>query len=454
MPSSSYVGLSPLRVERARFKIIMSLALPIIGGMGSQTLLNLVDTFMVSRLGKDAVAAVGMASFVNFLLIAFIIGMSSGVQAMASRRKGEGRDSETAIPLNGSLLMVLGMSIPLTLVLVLAAPIIIAQLNRDPKVIEIASPYLQVRLIGMLAVGCNYSFRGYWNGVSMSRLYLRTLLVMHVSNVVLSYMLIFGVLGAPELGATGAAAGTTISTYIGTIYYFLLARRYASHAGFLRGLPGMDIIKSMLRLSIPSGLQQLFFAAGFTVLFTIIGIVGTTELAAASVLVNVGMAAILPGLGLGLAAASLVGQALGRSDPRDAQAWGWDVTRVAMLIVLVVGLLMLLFPTAILGLFFADEPAALAVAALPLRLVGATIILDIPGLVLLNAVIGAGATRLAMLVSVLAQWAVFLPAAYLVGPVLGFGLLGIWITQIVYRVGQSAVFVAIWRSQRWANINV
>lgn len=435
-------------------KPIMSLALPIIGGMLSQILLNLVDTYMVSQLGKDAVAGVGLSSFVNFLCTAFITGMSAGVQAMAARRKGEGRDSETAIPLNGGLVVVVCLSIPLTILLILAAPAIISVMNKDPKVVAVAVPYLQVRLIGMVAMGANFAFRGYWNGVNLSQWYLRTLIVMHVSNVLVSYVLIFGVFGAPELGATGAGLGTTIATFLGTFYYFYLGYDHAREAGFLRGLPSMDTIKAMLRLSVPSGIQQLFFAAGFTALFIIVGMVGTNELAAANVLVNIVMIAVLPGLGMGIASASLVGQALGRNDPDDALAWGWDVSRVAIMIALVVGLPMLIVPDLLLQPFFKGEPQALEVARLPLRLVGATITFDVLGMVLLNSLNGAGATRMSMLVSIIAQWAVFLPAAYIVGPVLGFGLAGIWSAQIVYRTGQSAVLVGLWRSRMWVHIKV
>ena len=454
MTASETFGLGPLKLERARFRQIMALALPIIGGMGSQTILNLVDTFMVSQLGKDAIAAVGLGSFANFLAVSFITGLSAGVQAMASRRKGEGKDNETAVPLNGGLLIVLALAVPLSAILIFQADNIFSALNDDPNVVGIGAAYLQVRLMGMTAVGCNFSFRGFWNGISLSRLYMRTLLLMHVSNVVISYVLIFGKFGAPEMGATGAAAGTAISTYLGTIYYFYLGRRYASEAGFLRGLPSWATIKTMLRLSVPSGVQQLFFAAGFTVLFTIIGMVGTNELAAANILVNIVMIAILPGLGLGLAAASLVGQALGRQDVDDASRWGWDVSRVTMTIGLIIGLPMVAVPEVLLGVFLDSSPEALELAILPLRLVGATIVIDVMGLVLLNAIIGAGATRIAMIVSITAQWMLFLPAAYLVGPVLGFGLLGIWIAQICYRCGLALVIAGLWRSRRWADVKM
>lgn len=450
----SMVGWGPLAVERGRLKQIMAIALPIIGGMGSQILLNLVDTFMVSQLGKEAVAAVGLASFMNFLFIAFITGMSTGVQAMASRRKGEGRDCETAVPLNGGLLVVACLAIPMSVLLVVATPSIFSLVNKDAAVVAIGIPYLQVRLIAMIAVGSNFAFRGYWNGVSLSHLYLRTLLVMHVSNVIISYVLIFGKFGFPEMGATGAATGTTIATFIGTAYYVQLGFKHAKSGGFLRGLPSWTTIATMLRLAIPSGVQQLFFAAGFTVLFAIIGIVGTNELAAANVLVNIVMAAILPGLGLGLAAASLVGQALGRKDPDEALRWGWDVGRIAMMLAAVLGLVMLALPEQLLYAFLHTSPEALEVGVMPLRLVGATIAFDVFGLVLLNALNGAGATRISMVVSVIAQWVFFLPAAYLVGPVLGHGLLGIYAAQVTYRVAQTVVFVFVWRSRSWATIEV
>ncbi len=460
VPASSTLGRGPLRIERSRLQTIMALALPIIGGMGSQNLLNLIDTFMVSRLGGPSIAAVGMGAYLNFLSIAFITGLSAGVQAMASRRKGEGRHDETAVPLNGGLVLVLVLALPLSFILFLLAPWIFPLVNSDPKVVEIGTDYYQMRLLGMVAVGANFAFRGYWNGVSLSKLYLRTLLIMHASNVLISLVLIFGsaqLVGIeliPAMGAAGSGLGTTISTYIGTGYYVYLALRHARGAGFLHGIPTAETFKSMLRLSVPSAAQQALFAGGFTLLFKIIGMVGTDELAAANVLVNIMLVAILPGLGLGLASASLVGQALGRGDANDAEAWGWDVARVAAIVIAVVGLPMVLFPRAIMEVFLFDEPDALAVAVTPLLLVGVTAALDAVGMVLLNSLMGAGATMMAMIVSISAQWLIFLPLAYLVGPWLGFGLAGIWAVQVGYRVLQAGVLAAIWRSRMWSHVDV
>ncbi|HTM23251.1 MAG TPA: MATE family efflux transporter [Kofleriaceae bacterium] len=445
-------------IERARLRRILALALPIIGAMVSQNVLNLVDTFMVSRLGAAAIAAVGIGNFANFMAMAFVTGLSAGVQAAAARRVGEGRLGEAAVPLNGGLLLVVAIAVPLTVISIALTPVLFPLLVDDPQVQAIGIPYLQARLAGMVAVGANFSFRGYWNGVGQSGFYLRTLLLMHAANVLFSYTLIFGAFGAPALGATGAGIGTTAATFLGTLYYVWLGKLHASDAGFLHGMPARAQMRSMVQVSVPSGVMQLFFAAGLTAQFVIVGRIGTAELAAATVLINLILVVLLPGLGLGLAGASLVGQALGRGDADDATAWGWDVCRIAAVVMGTLGLPMLLAPHAILSPFFdAGEPteaAALAAAVDPLRLVGATMAIEAIATVLLNTVIGAGATRTALVVSVILQWFLFLPVAFLVGPFGGGGLMAVWLAYAGYRALQAAIFAWLWRSRRWAHISL
>lgn len=440
-------------MDRTRVRTILSLSLPIIGGMVSQNVLNLVDTAMVGSLGDAALAAVGIGSFANFVAIAFITGMSTGVQAMAARRKGEGRDDETAVPLNGGLLLALGLSLAWSTVLWLLTPDLFPYLNDDPAVVDIGVPYLRVRLLAMVGVGMNFAFRGYWNGVSRSRLYLSTIVIMHAVNIFGNWVFIYGNLGAPEMGAVGAGLASTISVFVGTLVYVGLGLKYALGAGFLRGLPDLATIRTMLRLAVPAGISQEFLAAGYLTLFWIIGQVGTAELAAGNVLQTITMVAILPGLGFGLGANSLVGQALGRGEPADAKRWGWDVVQVAALVMGTLGLPMLLVPDLVLGVFLHD-PDTLALARLPLRITGGTIVLDAVGMVLLNALFGAGAARTVMAVGVTCQWFIGLPLAYLAGPVLGYGLVAVWAAQIVYRGLQAGIFAVIWQRGKWAAIEV
>ncbi len=439
--------------DRRRTWTILALALPIIGGMVSQNVLNLVDTAMVGTLGPSALAAVGMGSFANFMAMAFIMGLSAGVQAISARRLGEGRSSETAAPLNAGLLIALAVGIPWSLLLFSFADRLFPLLVQDSEVVAIGVPYFQARLVGMTAIGMNFAFRGFWNGISESKRYLQTLVVMHVCNVILNWLLIFGHLGLPALGAAGAGIGTTISTYIGTAIYFGLALRHARPLGFLRSWADRSTVASMVRLSVPAGLQSFFFAAGMTAFFWIIGRIGTPELAASNVLVQLLLVAILPGVGFGLAAASLVGQALGRGDRDDAVRWGWDVSRLAMVLVGGGALVGLVFPDLLLGLFLHDEHT-IALARFPLRLLGATMTIETLGSVLLNALLGAGASRLVMRVSIGMQWGLFLPVAYVLGPVLGMGLSAVWVAQVCYRSVQALVFARVWGGRTWIDLEV
>ena len=440
-------------MNRERIKTILTLALPIIGGMVSQNILNLIDTAMVGHLGNDALAAVGIGGFAIFMASAFITGLSTGVQAMASRRLGEGHLDRTAIPLNGGILLAIGMAIPLSVVLFIFTPRLFPYLMSAPAVVAVGVPYVQARLLGIAAIGVNFVFRGYWNGVNLSKLYMRTLIVMHVTNVTLNYILIFGKFGAPELGATGAAIGTTVSLYVGSAYYMFMGFKYAREAGFASGLPDGDTILTMLRVSIPASLQNFFFAAGMTAFFWIVGKLGTPQLAASQVLVNLLLVAILPGIGFGLAAASLVGQALGRKDRESAKQVGWDVMKLATVVIALLALPALIFPDLFLGAFLHD-PDTLALARTPMRLLAAGITLDVAGMVLMNALLGAGDARRVMVVSILLQWGVNLPLAYLLGVHLGYGLNAVWMVQIAYRGVQTLIFMAFWERGKWADIKV
>ncbi len=436
-----------------RLKRILTLALPIMGGMLSQNIFNLVDTAMVGRLGNGALAAVGVGSFALFMCQALLMGVSSGVQAMAARRKGEGRRSETAVPLNGGLLIVVLVALPLSATLFFLVPDLFPYLNSDPEVVALGVSYMQWRILAMVMVGANFAFRGYWNAIDLSRIYLTTLLVMHASNILLNYTLIFGHFGAPALGVAGAAIGTALATAIGTACYLGFALARARENGFLKALPGGADLRSLVKVSLPSGVQQLFFASGFTAMYWIIGQVGTREMAAANILLNVILSGVLPALGLGVAAATLVGQALGRGEPRDAARWGWDVVRVGLVVLGVIAVPLVLLPDAILSVFIQD-PETVALARLPMRISGSILLVEAVAMVLMNALVGAGDAKRVMTVSILTQWLGFLPLAYLVGPVLGWGLLAIWTANGLYRVSQAIIYALLWKDGRWAKIRL
>ncbi len=419
----------------------------------SQNVLNLVDTWLVGGLGAAALAACGLANFMNFMAVAAITGLSTAVQAMAARRVGEGKVGESAIPLNGGLLLSVAVGVPLSALLIWFTPSFFPAMVNDPAVAEAGVPYLQWRLVAVALVGMNFSFRGYWSAVKLTRLYLYTLVWMHALNILFSWTLIYGKFGFPAFGTAGAGIGTSLAIAVGTATYFWHASRHAKGHGFLHGLPNRDQIRALLKLGMPTCVQQLLFSGGFTMLFWIVGQIGTPELAAANVLVNITLLAVLPGIGFGLAATTLVSQALGRKDAEDAHRWAWDVYKVASWLFLVLALPMLLVPGPILA-FFLRDPHLVEIARVPLQLVGLGILLDGLGLILMHALLGAGATGLVMKVSVGFQWLLFLPLAYVLGPMLGFGLTAVWLGMTLYRSLQTGVFVVAWQRREWVHIRL
>ena len=188
-------------------------------------------------------------------------------------------------------------------------------------------------------------------------------------------------------------------------------------------------------------------------MFWIVGKIGTPEVAALNVLITVLLFAILPGLAMGLACATLVGQALGRGDEDDAYQWAWDVSKMTVILMTVLGIPMWLMPDLVSSIFI-HEAETRELARWPMRLVGFTMPIEAMTFTFMHALLGAGDARRVMMVGVGNQWLLFLPLAYLFGPVLGFGLFSIWLLQGCTRTLSAFLYVTMWRGRHWQRIVV
>lgn len=442
-----------LRIEPQRLQHIFTISIPIIGGMLSQSVINLVDAAMVGRLGDDALAGVGIGAYATFITVSVVMGLSAGVQAMVARRFGAGQLDTLQEPLLAGLRLAVYIGLPLTLAFWLAAPWFIPLFNHDAAVTAIAVPYFEWRTIATVAVGMNFVFRGFWNGIGEGKTYLQTLLIMHLVNIVLSYVLIYGIGSWQGMGAVGSGVGTTFAMLFGcALYYWQTFHRFRHRFSEERSV-SRDTMSKIIRLTVPNSTQQTLFALGNSVLFWIIGQVGTQEQAIGHILINLALLMILPAVGLGMAATSLVGHALGRGDKEDAYRSGWEVVRVAMLIMAVFGLPLWLFPDLVLRLFTPHDHL-IALGSTPLRITGINIVFEVTAMVLTQALLGAGASQQVMRINLLMQWSVLLPLAYLAGPVAGFGLLGIWLLQGIQRITLSLIYGIIWKRRHWSRITL
>ena len=129
------------------------------------------------------------------------------------------------------------------------------------------------------------------------------------------------------------------------------------------------------------------------------------------------------------------------------------MTVVAIVLMSTLALPMVLTPDLVSSIFLHDE-ATRELARWPMRLVGLIMPIEAVGFVLMHALLGAGDARRVMLVSIIVQWVLFLPFAWVIGPVLGFGLLGVWLWQGLTRAGQAAVFLVSWESRKWQHVEV
>ena len=304
-------------------------------------------------------------------------------------------------------------------------------------------------------VTANFAFRGYWNGVGLTMVYMRIIIVMHALNIFLNWVLIYGNLGAPAMGVTGAGIASAISVGIGSLAHIIIAFQLAGKHGFLKRFHGFArSLRGVVALSVPAGTQNIFFSAGFVALFAIAQKIGTTELAAANVLIALTLTCVLPALGFGLAAATLVGQSLGKGHKDHAVIWTWSTVQLGAMVLAFVGGILAVAPDLWIS-FLVNDTATRALSVAPLILLACFQPIDSVGVVLSQVLLGgAGAVRTVMVISITLQWVIFLPIAYYVAVVMGGGLIGLWITKMGWRTLFSLAMMAAVRHGKWTETSV
>ena len=445
-PADTPTGFFP---AWSRIRRIFKLGLPIMAGMSTYVFLELVDMLFVGRLGTTALAAVGISVFVTFLYLAIFGGVSVAVQATTSRLVGEGATEDLGRFLRTTLAIVFIVIPPTSLLGIWLAADILDLMTDDPAVGATGAAYLAWMMGSSVFFAINNAFMGYWNATERANLYLRVVVFTAIVNVPLNYVFMFGFGPVPAYGVTGAGIGTFIASLVGAIYHLQMGFRYAS--GFQQG-PVREHLRVVCRLMIPAGMQQFMDSLALTLMFRIVAFVGTVEVAAYSVLVNMVSAVGMPAWGLGLAGATLVGQSMGAKQMQAANRWAWDVVKIGALAMMLMGVPFWLVPELILGVFI-READALAAAVLPCQVLGVMIGINGVGYLFASMLNGAGDVKRVMYVNLATQYLVLLPGAYYFGVYAGYGLLGIWLThQLGFRMLNSVVLTALWRQKRWQKV--
>lgn len=420
--------------------------------MLSQNLLNLVDSFMIGKIGKEALAAVAAGGVITWLSASIVISLSTGVQQLSSRRFGEQNLKETALPLNAGIITALLIGVPMGLTLCNFTEDIMRLISSDEQVVQYGSDYLYISFLSIPFNGLNFCFRGFWNGINKQKVYMYTLFIIHSINIALNYILIFGKFGFPELGVTGAALATMISLACGTAIYTVIALSTIRPMGFFKAVPRY-IFANLWKLSTSNAIQSFLYALSYNVIYKIIAQLGTNELAAAGIIINFALAFYLPGLAFGLVTTSLVGQEIGKKDLNAANNWTKDVARLSMIILGIASIPLIIFPEELLKLFI-KEQEAVSVAINAVRILGVSIFIEAQALTYMHALLGAGDSKKVMYISTLILWAVYIPLGWILGIYFTMGLNGIWISNLAVQVLLAIIYTALWKSGEWKKIKI
>ena len=426
------------------------LAIPMMLEMSMESVFAVVDIAFVSRLGTDAVAAVGITEALITVLYAISIGLGMGITAMVSRRIGAG-DAEGAARVTGQGLWVGAL---VSLVIGVSGAIyardLLVLMGAETGVIEQGSGYTQVLLAGSASIVYLFLLNAAFRGAGDATVALRSLWLANGINIVLDPCLIFGIGPFPELGVTGAAVATTIGRSVGVAYqlYYLFGGRGRLAFGVRHLRLKLALLTRMLMISAGGIGQFLVATASWVAIMRIVALYGSAPVAAYTIALRMIEFALLPAWGLGNAAATLVGQNLGASRPDRAEASAWRAARYNAIFLLVVGLAMFAFARDVAG-WFSSDPVVLEYGTNCLRILGLGYPMYAVGMIMIQSLNGAGDTGTPTLLNLVCFWVVQIPLAYWLASDTGLGPNGVFVAIVVSESMCTLLSVAVFRRGRW-----
>jgi putative MATE family efflux protein len=448
-------SFDPRLLEGSIVRSLVLLAVPIMGANILQVAYQLVDAFWVGRLGAAAVAAVSITMPLMFVLIAAGMGFAIAGTTLIAQYTGA-RDHKMVDHVAAqTLLTILAVSVVLGALGFALAPWLLHLMGVTPDVYRNALSFIRVVFIALPFTFLYAMVQALMRGVGEVKVPLYIVAGTVVVNFFLDPILIFGRFGAPAMGVTGAAIATLIAQLMAAIVelWVLFGGRFGIHVRWRDFKPDFAFVKRAFLLGYPASIEQSARAVGMTLMTFLIVSFGTIVTASFGVATNVINVALIPAMGFSMATSTLVGQNIGAGNISRAEKTARLSALVTFIALSLLGLVCSLLATPIVRFFVPQSPQVIAEGAHLLRIVSWSFGFVGLQFALLGVLRAAGEMLAAMTTSLVSQWLLSLPLAYLLSKHTALGADGLWwalpLSNIVTACIAGALFLwGPWKTRK------
>lgn len=431
------------------------LAIPMMLEMAMEAVFAVVDIAFVSRLGTNAIAAVGLTEALITVLYAVAIGLGMAVTAMVSRRIGA-KDRDAAARVTGQAIWIGAvLAVAIGVSGVVYAADLLRMMGASDGVVAEGQGFMAMLLGGSASILYLFLLNAAFRGAGDAPVALRSLTLANALNIVLDPCLIFGLGPFPEMGVTGAAVATTIGRGIGVAYlvYYLFGGNGRLQLRLKHLSPAPQLMLQMIRISAGGIGQFLISTSSWIAVMRVVSLYGSAAIAAYTVALRLIEFAILPAWGLGNAAATLVGQNLGAEKPERAEQSVWRASKYNAIFMTAVGIVMILLAPQIVSLF-STEPEVIRYGTSCLRILGVGYPMYAVGMIIIQALNGAGDTTTPSVMNFICFWLLQIPLAYWLATAAGFGPNGVFLAIVIAESILTVMGVLVFRKGKWRDRKV
>ncbi len=431
-------------------RAVFLLSVPMVLEMLMESVFAVADIFFVSKLGADAIATVGITESLITIIYALAAGMSVATAAIVSRRTGEKNFNEAANSAYQAVITGICISMVFAIPGIVFAKDILKAMNAAPAIIDQFSGYTSImfgsNVVILLLFINNAVFRSAGNPV----IAMRVLWFANFVNIVLDPIFIFGLGPIPAMGVKGAAIATTTGRGLAVLYQFYILLYGKGKINF-RGIdlkPRMQIIGRIFRLSTGTVSQNIIATSSWIILMRIVARYGSEVLAGYTIALRIIFFALLPALGIANAASTLVGQNLGAGHPDRASKSAWIAGKVNMWLMGIISIILVFMPKLFIS-FFSGETGIVTAGATSLKIISAGFIVYGLGMVLVNALNGAGDTQTPFRINILSFWIVEIPLAWLLATQTNMGQQGVFWAILFAETLMTLSILYFFKKGRW-----